>query len=75
MFVGDKNLFPDKYIKSLSKIANIIFCSQKSFIENITENKRNKIVVYDPDYAGWSFPDEILKSSENILAIFFLNNF
>lgn len=70
MFVGDKNLFPDKYIKSLSKIANIIFCSQKSFIENITENKRNKIVVYDPDYAGWSFPDEILKSSENILAIF-----
>ena len=48
MFVGDKNLFPDKYIKSLSKIANIIFCSQKSFIENITENKRkdSEILTY-----------------------------
>ena len=70
MIVSDTNLFDDKYMKSLKKIANIIFCSKESFIEDIIKNKRNKVVVFDPDYAGWSFPSQILESSENLLAVF-----
>jgi len=52
----------EKYFKdNLSKLdVNIIYIQTKKQL-SLMDNENEKIVVYDPDYAGWEFPNEILK--------------
>jgi len=59
----------EQYFKdNLSKIdANVVFIENKNQLK-LLDNKNEKIVIYDPDFAGWEFPNEILKY-ENIKGI------
>ena len=70
IFITEKSLFDNKYIDSLSNLGNIYFYSKENYISNIISNKNKKIIIYDPDFGGWKFKDEILLESENIIAIF-----
>ena len=70
MFVTDKKIFDKKYIDVLQKYGNIFYCSKENFVSEINSNKKNKIIVYDPDFGGRSFSDEIIEKSKNIKAIF-----
>lgn len=59
---ADKHLFENKLDFLKSKI---------TYLKNeysLLDNDENKIIVYDPDYAGWQFPNEILRS-KNIKGI------
>ncbi len=59
---SDKRTFGKKldFLKS-----NVVYLKDEY---NLLNNNENKIIVYDPDYAGWQFPNEILKY-KNIKAI------
>lgn len=71
-FILEKNLFNPNYLKNISKFGNIIFMS-KNNEENykiLTKDTMQKVIVYDPDYAGWHFPNNILNSITNLKAVF-----
>lgn len=70
IFVTDKKLFNNKYINNLKNIGYVLFFTKDNFVEKITANRNKKIIVYDPDFGGWSFPQEILLKTKNILGIF-----
>lgn len=52
---ADKQTFGDKldFLES-----NIVYLKDEY---HLLDNKEDKIIVYDPDYAGWEFPNKILK--------------
>lgn len=70
--VVDKTLFLKDYIEQISSFGNIIYCSENNCdtYDILSKDNKDKIIIYDPDYAGWSFPDEILNNINNIKAIF-----
>lgn len=71
-FVVEKNLFSENYIGQISSFGNIIYCSNNNSetYDVLFKDNNDKIIIYDPDYAGWHFPDEILNNINNIKAIF-----
>lgn len=71
-FVGEKELFSENYIKQISSFGNIIYCSNNNSktYDVLFKDNNDKIIIYDPDYAGWNFPDEILNNIKKIKAIF-----
>ena len=70
VFITEKGLFNNKYIDSLKNLGNIFFYSKENYVSNIISNKNKKIIIYDPDFGGWDFNEEILIKSVNIIAIF-----
>ena len=70
VFITDKKLFDKKYITSLGNLGNVIYYSKDNFVSKLIDNKNEKVIVYDPDFGGWDFPEKILTDSENILAVF-----
>ncbi len=68
--VGEKNLFSSEHIESMKKYGEIIFLNSDNYIEEIITNNNEKIIVYDPDFGGWSFPNDILETASNLKAVF-----
>ena len=71
-FISEKDVFNPNYLKNISNFGNIIFMS-KNNEENykiLTKDTMQKVIVYDPDYAGWHFPNNILNNIANLKAVF-----
>ncbi len=51
---ADKETFGNK----LDFEPNVVFLKDEY---DLLDNNENKIIVYDPDYSGWCFPNEVLK--------------
>lgn len=68
--VAERELFDDNHIDNLEKLGKVIFLRKNSFKEFLIKDSNKKIIVYDPDFGGWDFKDEILEKSKNILAVF-----
>lgn len=60
---AEKSTFGDK-LDFLGKDAVYL----KDEFATLLKDENSKIIVYDPDYAGWDFPSEIL-NSKNIKGI------
>lgn len=71
-FIADKKTFKKDYIEELSKLGNILYTSNnnKENYKKLKEDSEEKIIIYDPDYAGWDFPNDILLEVQNLKAIF-----
>lgn len=71
-FIVEKNLFHANHLKTISNFGHIIFMSQNNEdnYKILKKDKGKKIIVYNPDYAGWKFPDMILNDIVNLKAIF-----
>lgn len=58
--------------KKLSKAGNFVLIEKQKPLQEIEEFKDNKedcILAIDPDYFDWSFPDNVISSCKNIMAI------
>lgn len=71
-FIADKEIFKNDYVNQLSKLGNILYSSNNNEenYKKLKEDNNEKIIIYDPDYAGWSFPNNILIEVQNLKAIF-----
>lgn len=71
-FIADKEIFKNDYVNQLSKLGNILYSSNNNEenYKKLKEDNNEKIIIYDPDYAGWSFPNNILMEVQNLKAIF-----
>ncbi len=71
-FISEKNIFNSEYLKNISNFGNIIFMSENNDdnYKVLMEDTMQKVIVYDPDYAGWNFPNNILNNVDNLKAIF-----
>ena len=68
--VGEKTLFNNSKIESMRNYGEVVFAEKDNYVNEIINNKDEKIVIYDPDFAGWKFPQDILEKSVNLKAIF-----
>lgn len=68
--VGEENLFNSSYVDNLKRYGDVIYLKTSNYIDRLINSNDKKIIVFDPDFGGWSFPREILENSSNILAIF-----
>lgn len=71
-FISEKNVFSSNYLENISNFGNIIFMSNNNE-ENykiLAKDAMQKVIVYDPDYAGWNFPSNILNNIVNLKAVF-----
>lgn len=71
-FFTDENLFKGNYIADISKYGNIIYCKKDNEYncDLLAKDDKEKILIYDPDFAGWEFPNDVLNKIKNIKAIF-----
>lgn len=71
-FITEKNLFDKTLLHELSSYGNLYFLSNNNNqnLSDLIADEKPKIIVYDPDYAGWNFPDIILNEVSNLKAIF-----
>ena len=69
-FVAEKSMFDNEYIENLESFGKVIFYRKKSFENLLIQDDNKKIIIYDPDFGGWNFDDNILLNSKNIMAIF-----
>lgn len=75
-FMVEDNLFKKEYLNIISTECTIIRGNSNNQ-ENyniLKEDDYDKIIVYDPDYAGWAFPDRILNEIKNIIHSDLLNS-
>ena len=68
--VSERDLFNIELQEKIKKYGETVFLNKDTYIENIISNDDEKVVVYDPDFGGWSFPKEILENSNNLKAVF-----
>ena len=68
--VAERELFEDNYIENIEKLGKVIFLRKNNYEKFLIKDNSKKIIVYDPDFGGWDFSDEILEKSNNILAVF-----
>lgn len=71
-FIAEKQTFKQIYIDKISRFGNILYLSDNNN-ENysiLKQDNNEKIIIYDPDYAGWKIPNNILKDIKNLRAIF-----
>ena len=69
-FVAERKLFENDYIENIEKLGKVSFLRKNNYEKVLINNKNKKIIIYDPDFGGWNFTDEILEKSPNILAVF-----
>lgn len=68
--VGEKTLFDNNQIETIKSYGKVIFVEKDSYINEIINNNEEKLVIYDPDFGGWKFPQDILEKSLGLKAIF-----
>lgn len=53
-FIANKETFKNDDINELSKLGNILYSSNNNEenYKNLKEDSNEKIIIYDPDYAG-----------------------
>lgn len=68
--VSERDLFNIELQEKIKKYGETVFLNKDTYIENIISNDDEKVVIYDPDFGGWSFPKEILENSNNLKAVF-----
>ena len=68
--VSERDLFNIELQEKIKKYGETVFLNKDTYIENIISNDDEKVVVYDPDFGGWSFPKEILENSNSLKAVF-----
>lgn len=71
-FITEKNLFDNTLLSELSSYGELHFLSSNNNqnLNDLIANEKAKIIIYDPDYAGWEFPNTILNEVPNLKAIF-----
>ena len=72
LIVGEKgeSFLGDKEIKTLSPYFDLKYIDKKSLLKNkFWFSKNEKVVLIDPDYIDWQFPNEIWKDVENLKAV------
>lgn len=71
-FITEKDTFKKQYLENISKYCSIVYGSNNNDLnhELLLADHNDKIIIYDPDYAGWKFPDKIVSDTKNIKAIF-----
>ena len=65
--VCESGLFNDSYIENLEKLGKVIFLRKNNYEKVLTNDANKKIIVYDPDFGGWDFKDEILEKSKKAI--------
>lgn len=68
--VSEKDLFDSNQNDRIENCGEVVFLDKDTYIENIICNNEEKVIVYDPDFGGWNFPNEILENANNLKAIF-----
>lgn len=69
-FVTKKNLFTPNLIEDIKQLGEVIFIENVNPSLYLLNDDSRKVIVYDPDFGGWNFPDDIIINTKNILAIF-----
>ena len=69
-FVAEREMFEDSYIDNIEKLGKVTFLRKNNYEKVLIKDNNKKIIVYDPDFGGWDFKDEILEKSQNTLAVF-----
>ena len=71
-FITEKDLFDNSLLYELSSYGELHFLSSNNNqnLNDLIADEKAKIIIYDPDYAGWEFPNTILQEVPNLKAIF-----
>jgi len=67
--IGERILFDNNKINILKEYGQVIFAEKENYINEVINNNSKKIIIYDPDFGGWSFPQEIIEKTSNLKAI------
>ena len=68
--IAERNLFNLNQKEKIEKCGELVFLNKDTYVEDIISNNDEKVIVYDPDFGGWSFPKEILENTNNLSAVF-----
>ena len=68
--LGEDNLFNCKQKDNLVRYGQLVFLENNNYIEKLINDSSDKVILYDPDFAGWDFPHEVLEKTESLKAIF-----
>lgn len=71
-FIAPKGIFSKSKLNKIEKVArvNFLYTDNDKNLKQLKKDKKPKVIIYDPDFAGWSFPDSIIENVKNIKAVF-----